>query len=56
MAAEPPTALFDRQPVLVGELLELRPLRSDDFDALFLVAADPSIWEPHPDLYTRRSD
>ena len=56
MAAEPPTALFDRQPVLVGELLELRPLRSDDFDALVLVAADPSIWEPHPDLYTRRSD
>jgi RimJ/RimL family protein N-acetyltransferase len=40
---------FDRQPVLVGELLELRPLRSDDFDALFRVAADPLIWEQHPE-------
>jgi len=40
---------FDRQPVLVGELLELRPLRADDFAALFRVAADPLIWEQHPD-------
>src|SRR2546425_12094571 len=40
---------FDRQPVLLGELLELRPLRADDFDALFRVAADPLIWEPHPE-------
>jgi RimJ/RimL family protein N-acetyltransferase len=40
---------FDRLPVLVGELLELRPLRADDFDALFEVAADPLIWEQHPD-------
>ncbi len=40
---------FDRQPVLVGELLELRPLRADDFEALFRVAADPLIWEQHPD-------
>lgn len=40
---------FDRQPVLVGELLELRPLRADDFAALFQVASDPLIWEQHPD-------
>ena len=40
---------FDRQPVLLGELLELRPLRADDFDALFRVAADPLIWEQHPE-------
>lgn len=40
---------LDRQPVLVGELLELRPLREDDFEALFRVAADPLIWEQHPD-------
>jgi N-acetyltransferase len=39
---------FDFQPVLKGELLELRPLRADDFDALFAVAADPLIWEQHP--------
>jgi RimJ/RimL family protein N-acetyltransferase len=40
--------VFDLQPVLRGELLELRPLREDDFDALFAVAADPLIWEQHP--------
>jgi RimJ/RimL family protein N-acetyltransferase len=38
----------DLQPVLRGELLELRPLRSDDFDALFAVGSDPLIWEQHP--------
>jgi len=26
----------------------LRPLRADDFDALFAVAADPLVWEQHP--------
>ena len=36
------------QPVLKGQLLELRPLRADDFDRLFAVAADPLIWEQHP--------
>lgn len=40
---------FDFQPVLKGELIELRPLRSDDFDALYKVASDPLIWEQHPD-------
>jgi RimJ/RimL family protein N-acetyltransferase len=40
--------LPDLQPVLRGQLLQLRPLRSDDFDALFAVAADPLIWEQHP--------
>ena len=40
---------FDRQPFLVGELLELRPLRAGDFEALFRVAADPLIWELHPE-------
>jgi RimJ/RimL family protein N-acetyltransferase len=38
----------DLQPVLPGQLLNLRPLRSDDFDALFAVASDPLIWEQHP--------
>jgi N-acetyltransferase len=37
-----------RQPVLKGELLELRPLRPEDFDDLYAVAADPLIWEQHP--------
>jgi N-acetyltransferase len=37
-----------RQPVLKGELLELRPLRPEDFDDLYAVAADPLIWDQHP--------
>jgi N-acetyltransferase len=39
---------FERQPHLVGELIELRPLREDDWPALFAVASDPLIWEQHP--------
>jgi N-acetyltransferase len=39
---------FDLQPTLKGELLELRPLRQDDFAALYAVASDPLIWELHP--------
>lgn len=38
----------DLQPFLSGQLLHLRPLRSDDFDALFAIAGDPLIWEQHP--------
>ena len=40
--------MLDRQPVLEGERLLLRPLREDDWDALFAVASDPLIWEQHP--------
>jgi N-acetyltransferase len=45
---------FDLQPHLKGELLELRPLATDDWDELFAVASDPLIWEQHPeqDRYT----
>jgi RimJ/RimL family protein N-acetyltransferase len=39
---------FDLQPVLQGELLGLRPLRSEDFDDLYAAASDPLIWEQHP--------
>jgi RimJ/RimL family protein N-acetyltransferase len=39
---------FDRQPTLKGELVELRPLRPEDFDALYAVASDPLVWEQHP--------
>jgi RimJ/RimL family protein N-acetyltransferase len=46
---------FDLQPVLTGELVALRPLRADDFQALYVVASDPLIWEQHPasDRYTQ---
>ena len=39
---------FDPQPHLVGDLVELRPLREADFDDLYAAAADPLIWEQHP--------
>lgn len=39
---------MDRQPHLVGDLVELRPARASDFHALFAVASDPLIWEVHP--------
>src|SRR3989442_10615042 len=39
---------FDLQPILKGELLELRPLRAEDFHDLYAAAADPLIWEQHP--------
>lgn len=39
---------FDLQPVLKGELIELRPLQPEDFEALYAVAKDPLIWEQHP--------
>jgi N-acetyltransferase len=42
-------APLDRQPTLEGGLVALRPLCADDFDALFAVAADPLIWEQHPE-------
>lgn len=39
---------FDAQPVLEGELVELRPLVPADWAALYAVASDPLIWEQHP--------
>ena len=39
---------MNRQPVLEGEQLHLRPLRADDWAALFAVASDPLIWAVHP--------
>ena len=43
------TQMFDAQPHLVGELVELTPLQESDFEHLYAVAADPAIWEQHPD-------
>ena len=36
------------QPTLLGELITLRPLLATDFDALYVAASDPLIWEQHP--------
>jgi len=39
---------MDRQPILEGERLLLRPLVEADWSALFAIAADPQIWAVHP--------
>jgi N-acetyltransferase len=48
-------AEFELQPVLRGELVELRPLRREDFELVYGAASDPEIWAQHPekDRYTR---
>lgn len=47
---------FPLQPTLVGETLLLRPLADDDFERLYAVAADPLIWEQHPEPTRHRRD
>jgi len=51
----PDPRAFDLQPTLSGTRLIVRPLRSDDFEALYTAASDPLIWEQHPesDRWTR---
>jgi RimJ/RimL family protein N-acetyltransferase len=44
------------QPTLHGELLDVRPLRPDDFDPLYAVASDPLVWEQHPERTRWRED
>ncbi|MGI9388156.1 MAG: GNAT family N-acetyltransferase, partial [Methyloligellaceae bacterium] len=39
---------FDPQPVLHGDLLDVRPLHREDYAALYEAARDPRIWEQHP--------
>lgn len=39
---------MDRQPVLEGERVLLRPLRRSDWAALFAVASDREMWALHP--------
>lgn len=40
--------MLDRQPVLEGQHVLLRPLTPEDRDGLFSVASDPLIWAQHP--------
>ena len=47
---------FELQPTLIGTLLELRPLRPDDFEALYRAASDPLIWEQHPEPTRHQRD
>jgi RimJ/RimL family protein N-acetyltransferase len=47
---------FDLQPKLKGDLLELRPLRPEDWGDLFAVASDSLIWEQHPERDRYKED
>jgi len=40
---------FDLQPTLIGPTISLRPLRADEFEPLYAAAADPLVWEQHPE-------
>jgi RimJ/RimL family protein N-acetyltransferase len=46
---------FDPQPELYGDTLQLRPLKQEDLESLFVVASAPVIWKGHPvnDRYER---
>jgi N-acetyltransferase len=46
----------NRQPTLAGTLLEVRPLVEDDFAELYALAADPLVWEQHPEKDRWRED
>jgi N-acetyltransferase len=48
--------VFELQPHLKGELIELRPLKPDDWDELFAVASDSLIWEQHPERDRYKED
>ena len=41
-------AEFDLQPVLSGPNVRIRPIRTDEFEALYAVASDPLMWAQHP--------
>ncbi len=47
---------FELQPTLVESLIELRPLRPEDWEDLYAVASDPLIWEQHPDNERYKED
>jgi len=44
------------QPTLRGNLLWLRPLKAEDFEALFAVSSDPLVWAMHPEKTRYRRD
>ena len=47
---------FNLQPTLESDLILLRPLKEEDFEALFDVAKDPLIWEQHPNFDRYKPD
>lgn len=39
----------DFQPMLIGDLVDLRPLCPEDWEEMYAVASDPLIWAGHPE-------
>jgi RimJ/RimL family protein N-acetyltransferase len=37
------------QPTLTNEFVQITPLKTSDFDALFAIASDELLWEQHPE-------
>jgi len=48
--------VFELQPHLKGNLIELRPLAPADWDELFAVASDSLLWEQHPERDRYKED
>jgi len=48
--------VFELQPHLKGKLIELRPLKPDNWHELFAVASDSLIWEQHPERDRYKED
>ena len=40
--------LFELQPILEDDILLALPLKEEDFELLFMAAADPLVWDQHP--------
>jgi len=47
---------FSIQPTLENEKIILYPLKEKDFEALYIVASDPKIWEQHPNKNRWKKD
>ncbi|NBQ91308.1 MAG: N-acetyltransferase [Betaproteobacteria bacterium] len=39
---------FETQPTLAGPSITVRPALGEDFEAVFMAAADPAVWAQHP--------
>jgi len=50
------TSSFNLQPELKNDIINLVPLKEQDFEDLYTVASDPLIWEQHPNKNRYQKD
>jgi RimJ/RimL family protein N-acetyltransferase len=48
--------IFESQPYLEDDLIILKPLKEEDFEALYAAASDPLVWEQHPNKERYKRD